>query len=103
MKQYTVYLETEQEKYDLIRAIRAAGCNLTDVSGCGSGYLVSLEAEENSRLLLGRVWYSPEIDAMNAAQAWAAWKGQRLTVGQLETWQERHGLRFSPAGEVIAC
>ena len=101
MAAYSVYLTTETEKYDLLRAIRAAGCHLTDVSGCGAGYLVSLEADDAGRELLERVWYSPEIHDMDAATAWAAWKGQRLTAGQLATWQQRHGLQFTPAGEVV--
>ena len=100
MKQYSVYLTTETEKYDVIRAIRAAGCRLTNVSGCGAGYLVSIEATSDGLEMLHRVWYSPEIHDMTAAQAWAAWQDQRLTMGQLATWQQRHGLRFSPAGEV---
>ena len=103
MQKYSVYLETETEKYDLLRAIRATGCHLTDVSGCGSGYLVSLEADDERRAILERVWYSPEIDALTPGEAWAAWKAGRLTMGQLATWQERHGGYFSPAGEVPPC
>ena len=103
MKEYTVYLDTESEKYDLIRAIRAAGARLLDVSGCAPGYLVTLAATEEQRLLLGRVWYSPEIHSLSAQEAWNAWKGQRLTVGQLATWQERHGCTFDQEGGVAEC
>jgi hypothetical protein len=39
---------------------------------------------------MGKMTYTPEIDAMTAAQVWAAWKNQKLTVGQVETWQQRH-------------
>lgn len=101
MEKYSVYMETETEKYDLLRAIRAAGCHLADVSGCGSGYLVSLEADDTGRAYLERVWYSPAVDALTPPEAWEAWRAGRLTAGQLATWQQRHGLTFSPAGEVL--
>jgi hypothetical protein len=33
-----------------------------------------------------------------AAQIWAAWKAQHLTVGQVAEWQQRHGIYFDQEG-----
>ena len=35
---------------------------------------------------------------MSAAQIWAAWKAQELTVDQVVTWQQRHGIYFDEKG-----
>lgn len=40
------------------------------------------------------------IDNMTAAQIWAAWKAQELTVGQVADWQQRHGIYFDERGNV---
>lgn len=44
MNSYNLYRETETEKYQVIKMIRAAGARVTNVSGCGSGYYIQLEA-----------------------------------------------------------
>ena len=46
--------------------------------------------------------YTSEINAYTAKQAWEAWKSGRLTVGQLATWQERHGVYFDAYGRQVA-
>lgn len=48
-----------------------------------------------------RTTYTPTIHAMTAAQIWAAWKAQEITVHQLATWQQRHDTYFSPEGKTI--
>jgi hypothetical protein len=102
MLNWNIYLTTETEKYDFIQAIRAAGAELTGVSGCGPGYYIQFDATQDQADYIGRTWYRPDIHAMNAAQAWAAWKDQRLTVGQLSTWQQRHGIYFDPEGKIVS-
>jgi hypothetical protein len=44
MNSYNLYRETETEKYQVMKMIRAAGARVTNVSGCGSGYYIQLEA-----------------------------------------------------------
>lgn len=44
MNSYNVYCETETGKYQVMKMIRAAGARVTNVSGCGSGYYIQLEA-----------------------------------------------------------
>lgn len=44
MNSYNIYVQTEQEKYEVIRDIREAGAVLTAVSGCGTGYYIQLDA-----------------------------------------------------------
>lgn len=44
---YNLYLDSEQEKYDVIRRIKEIGAILTGVSGCGSGYYIQLDATDN--------------------------------------------------------
>ena len=98
MQAYSIYLSTETEKYDYIRAARAAGATLTGVSGCGPGYYLQIDATPEQIELIERIWYRAEIDAYTAPEAWEAWKAGRLTVGQLATWQERHGVYFDSYG-----
>lgn len=45
-----------------------------------------------------RTTYTPEIHAMSAAQVWAAWKAQQLTMGQVASWQCNHGIYFDCEG-----
>jgi hypothetical protein len=35
-----------------------------------------------------------------AAQIWAAWKNNRLTVGEVADWQQRHGIYFDQEGNI---
>ena len=44
MSYYSIYLDTEKQKYDLMAICRAHGATLADVSGCGSGYHITIEA-----------------------------------------------------------
>lgn len=44
MENYNVYRETETEKYQVIDLIKKAGARVTNVSGCGAGYYIQLEA-----------------------------------------------------------
>ena len=41
------------------------------------------------------------IYEMDAAQIWAAWKNNLLTVGQVVAWQTFTGLYFNHKGEII--
>lgn len=99
MQAYSIYLRTEREKYDYIRAAREAGATLTGVSGCGPGYYLQIDATPAQVDYIEKTWYRAEIDAYTAEEAWKAWKAGRLTVGQLATWQERHGVQFGPDGQ----
>lgn len=56
MKNYNIYVDTEDQKYNTINIIRGTGAILTGVSGCGSGYYIQLDAtpsqaDEINRLL----------------------------------------------------
>lgn len=44
MHNYNIYLNTEEQKYNFIRLVRAAGAILTGVSGCGAGYYIQIDA-----------------------------------------------------------
>ena len=44
MQNYNIYVQTENEKYDFMKLARAAGAVITDVSGCGTGYYICLDA-----------------------------------------------------------
>ena len=39
--------------------------------------------------------YTELIHSMDAGQIWAAWKNQKLNVGQVATWQQRHNYFFN--------
>lgn len=103
MANYNIYLETEREKYALLDLARKIQAKITGVSGCGTGYYIQLDADQEQADWINRNLYTEDMHRMSAAQAWAAWKTGRLTMGQLATWQERHGVYFSPAGEVLPC
>ena len=44
MKNYNVYMKTENEKYNFMDAARRIGAVITAVSGCGTGYYIQLDA-----------------------------------------------------------
>lgn len=98
MSAYSIYLDTETEKYDLIHAARQAGATVTGVSGCGPGYYIQIDATAEQVAYINKTWYNADIHALTAAEAWEAWTAGRLTVGQLATWQERHGIYFDATG-----
>lgn len=101
MENYSIYLSTEQEKYDFIDAARNAGANVTGVSGCGTGYYIQIDATPEQADYINRTAYTAEINGYTAAQAWDAWKNNRLTAGQLATWQQRRGVYFDAAGQIM--
>lgn len=45
--------------------------------------------------------YSRPLHDMTAAQVWAAWKAQLLTVGELAAWQSHHEIYFDSLGRTI--
>ena len=47
IQNYSIYLETETEKYTFIRIARGAGATITGVSGCGPGYYIQIDATED--------------------------------------------------------
>lgn len=97
-KNFSVYLDTETEKYDFIRATRQAGAVVTGVSGCGAGYYIQIQATAAQAETINKIVYTREIHNMNAATVWQAWKTQKITMGQLAIWQERHKIYFDPDG-----
>lgn len=47
MKNYNIYVNTENEKYNFINIARSAGAVITGVSGCGTGYYIQIDATED--------------------------------------------------------
>ena len=62
MNSYNLYRETEAEKYQAMNMIRKAGARVTNVSGCGSGYYIQLEATPEQAENINRM-----IDEMEVA------------------------------------
>lgn len=56
MKTYSIYLETEREKYNFMDIARQAGAELSNVSGCGAGYYISIRATDRQAATINRVW-----------------------------------------------
>lgn len=54
MNSYNIYVQTENEKYEVIRDIREAGAVLTAVSGCGTGYYIQLDATPEQVFILNQ-------------------------------------------------
>lgn len=92
MNNYNIVASTETDKYSIIDTIRAAGAVLTGVSGYGSGYYIQFDATEDQADYINRFLYTSDIHNLTAAGILAAWKNQELTVHQVLTWQQRHGL-----------
>ena len=90
-RDYNIVLDTEREKYDFITAAVSAGAKVTDVSGYGPRYHVSIEATADQVLLINKTWYSPALHDLTADQVRRAWRSGELSMGQVVTWQERHG------------
>ena len=44
MQNYNIYVSTENEKYNVLDLVRAAGGKITGVSGCGTGYYIQINA-----------------------------------------------------------
>lgn len=98
---FNIYLSTEREKMDFIYLTRKAGATVAGVSGCGTGFYIQITATPDQADYINRNIYTAEMNDYTAAQAWAAWKAGRLTVGQLATWQERHRTYFDGAGNLV--
>jgi hypothetical protein len=54
MQNYNIYVQTENEKYDILDMIRSAGGKVTGVSGCGTGYYIQLQATPGQALELNK-------------------------------------------------
>lgn len=56
MENYSIYLSTEREKYTFMAIVRRAGAVLSDVSGCGSGYHISIQATPGQATRINNEW-----------------------------------------------
>ena len=56
MDYYNIYLSTEKEKYNYIDLVRGAGAVLAAVSGCGSGYYISIQATPEQVDRINTTW-----------------------------------------------
>lgn len=56
MENYSIYLETENEKYSFMEIVRKAGAILAAVSGCGTGYHISIEATPTQAEKINDMW-----------------------------------------------
>lgn len=92
MKNYNIVASTEADKYSILETIRAAGAVLTGVSGYGSGYYIQFNANAAQVDYINRFIYTSDIHNLSAAGILAAWKNQELTMHQVLTWQQRHGV-----------
>lgn len=56
MENYSIYLETENEKYNFIAIVRQAGAILAGVSGYGTGYYISIKATPGQAARINEMW-----------------------------------------------
>ena len=56
MENYSIYLETETQKYNFMAIVRQAGAVLTDVAGCGTGYHICLQATPGQAARINEMW-----------------------------------------------
>ncbi len=56
MENYSIYLSTENEKYTFMDIVRQAGAVLAAVSGCGSGYHISIQATPGQADRINAAW-----------------------------------------------
>ena len=56
MENYSIYLGTESEKYGFIEIVRQTGAVLAAVSGCGTGYHISIEATPKQADRINTIW-----------------------------------------------
>ena len=92
MSNYNIVAATEADKYSIIETIRAAGAVLTGVSGYGSGYYIQMDATSEQADYINRFLYTSDIHNMTADGIRAAWSAGELTMNQVLTWQQRHGV-----------
>jgi len=56
MENYSIYIDRENQKYTFLDIARAAGAKITDVSGCGAGYHISILATPNQAKKINNAW-----------------------------------------------
>lgn len=56
MENYSIYLDSENQKYSFIEIARQAGAELAAVSGCGTGYHISILATPGQAEQINRMW-----------------------------------------------
>ena len=56
METYSIYLATETEKYTFMDIVRRSGAVLSAVSGCGTGYHISIEATPGQAESINTAW-----------------------------------------------
>ena len=56
MENYNIYLSTETEKYKFIDISRENGATVASVSGCGTGYYISIQATESQADRINAAW-----------------------------------------------
>lgn len=92
MNNYNIVAATEADKHSILETIRAAGAVLTGVSGYGSGYYIQMDATPDQADYINRHLYTSDIHNLDAAGILAAWRNQEVTMHQVLTWQQRHGV-----------
>lgn len=92
MNNYNIVAATEADKYSILETIRAAGATVTGVSGYGSGYYIQMDATPDQADYINRHLYTSAIHNLTAAGILAAWRNQEVTMHQVLTWQQRHGV-----------
>ena len=61
MENYSIYLSTEKEKYTMMDLVRQFGAILTDVSGCGTGYHISIQATPGQADRINSAWMGATV------------------------------------------
>jgi hypothetical protein len=56
MENYSIYLNTEKDKYSFIEIVRNTGAVLTAVSGCGTGYHICILATPIQATQINNLW-----------------------------------------------
>lgn len=56
MENYSIYLDSENQKYSFIEIVRRVGAELSAVSGCGTGYHISILATPGQAERINRDW-----------------------------------------------
>jgi hypothetical protein len=92
MNNYHIIANTQEDKYSIMHVIRTAGAEITGVSGYGSGYYIQFDATPDQADYINRHIYTSEIHNLDAAGILAAWYNQEVTMHQVLTWQQRHGV-----------
>lgn len=56
MENYSIYLAHEKQKYSFLDIARAAGAQITDVAGCGTGYHICIKATPAQAAAINSEW-----------------------------------------------